>query len=264
MAESVEVGRRVRLPSRAERPIQVFVNGREQAEGADYTLHGREIVFSRPLVKEKVSSGRWLAMTLGLFGTYGKNETVDVHFRRRDDAGGLRRGDPGRLMRVCLMIEGQESVSWEDWVALARACEESPMDALFRSDHYLSVMGKTDRELARRLTRLPAWRRAPPRCGWERWSPRDLPASIGVGEERRHHRPHLRGGRFELGMGSGLARGRARGLRLSVPGRATASACSRSRSGSSAGEWWREPRLPGTHYRIKGGTPCPSRSHRPT
>jgi alkanesulfonate monooxygenase SsuD/methylene tetrahydromethanopterin reductase-like flavin-dependent oxidoreductase (luciferase family) len=48
-------------------------------------------------------------------------------------------------MRVCLMIEGQESVSWEDWVALAKACEESPIDALFRSDHYGSVMGKSDR-----------------------------------------------------------------------------------------------------------------------
>jgi alkanesulfonate monooxygenase SsuD/methylene tetrahydromethanopterin reductase-like flavin-dependent oxidoreductase (luciferase family) len=48
-------------------------------------------------------------------------------------------------MRVCLMIEGQESVSWEDWVALAKSCEEGPIDALFRSDHYLSVMGKADR-----------------------------------------------------------------------------------------------------------------------
>jgi alkanesulfonate monooxygenase SsuD/methylene tetrahydromethanopterin reductase-like flavin-dependent oxidoreductase (luciferase family) len=48
-------------------------------------------------------------------------------------------------MRVCLMIEGQESVSWEDWVGLAKACEESPIEALFRSDHYLSVMGRTDR-----------------------------------------------------------------------------------------------------------------------
>jgi len=79
---SVEVGRRVRLPGGAERPIQVFINGLEQREGSDYKLHGREIVFSRPLVKERVSSGRWLAMTLGLFGSYGKNETVDVHFRR--------------------------------------------------------------------------------------------------------------------------------------------------------------------------------------
>jgi alkanesulfonate monooxygenase SsuD/methylene tetrahydromethanopterin reductase-like flavin-dependent oxidoreductase (luciferase family) len=48
-------------------------------------------------------------------------------------------------MRVCLMIEGQESVSWEEWRALAKACEESPIEALFRSDHYLSVMGETDR-----------------------------------------------------------------------------------------------------------------------
>ena len=82
MAESVEAGRRVRLPSGAERPIQVFVNGVEQTEGADYSIHGREILFSRPLMKEKVSGGRWLAMTLGLFGSYGKHETVDVHFRR--------------------------------------------------------------------------------------------------------------------------------------------------------------------------------------
>jgi hypothetical protein len=81
MAESVEVGRRVRLPNGAGRPIQVFINGQEQREGADYAVRGREIVFSRPLVKEKVSSGRWLAMTLGLFGSYGRNETVDVHFR---------------------------------------------------------------------------------------------------------------------------------------------------------------------------------------
>lgn len=82
MSESVEAGRRVRLPNGAERPISVFVNGQEQSEGTDYRVRGREIVFTRPLIKEKVSSGRWLAMTLGLFGSYGKNETVDVHFRR--------------------------------------------------------------------------------------------------------------------------------------------------------------------------------------
>jgi len=54
-------------------------------------------------------------------------------------------------MRVCLMIEGQESVTWEQWKALAKACEESPIDALFRSDHYGSVMGRTDR------SSLDAW-----------------------------------------------------------------------------------------------------------
>ena len=36
------------------------------------------------------------------------------------------------------MVEGQEGVSWDDWVALADACEEHGIEAMFRSDHYLS------------------------------------------------------------------------------------------------------------------------------
>jgi alkanesulfonate monooxygenase SsuD/methylene tetrahydromethanopterin reductase-like flavin-dependent oxidoreductase (luciferase family) len=48
-------------------------------------------------------------------------------------------------MRICLMIEGQEDVGWDDWLGLAKACEESEIEALFRSDHYLSVMGRVDR-----------------------------------------------------------------------------------------------------------------------
>jgi hypothetical protein len=82
MSESYEAGRRVRLPSRAGPPIQVFINGREQREGSDFSVHGELISFTRPIVKEKVSKSRWLAMSLGLFGSYGENETVDVHFRR--------------------------------------------------------------------------------------------------------------------------------------------------------------------------------------
>jgi F420-dependent oxidoreductase-like protein len=38
------------------------------------------------------------------------------------------------------MIEGQEGVTWDDWLALARACEEYGYDALFRSDHYGAVL----------------------------------------------------------------------------------------------------------------------------
>ena len=41
-------------------------------------------------------------------------------------------------MDICLMIEGQEGVTWDQWVALARACEEHGFEGLFRSDHYLS------------------------------------------------------------------------------------------------------------------------------
>jgi len=39
------------------------------------------------------------------------------------------------------MIEGQEGVTWEQWVALARACEDGGLDGLFRSDHYSGFFG---------------------------------------------------------------------------------------------------------------------------
>ena len=79
---SYAAGRRVKLPGGAEAPYTVFVNGVEQREGVDYRLSAGEIVFTREIVKEKVGTGRWLAMYLGLFGTYRKNETVDLQFSR--------------------------------------------------------------------------------------------------------------------------------------------------------------------------------------
>ncbi len=39
------------------------------------------------------------------------------------------------------MVEGQEGVSWPQWVALAQACEEHGIPAMFRSDHYLNLDG---------------------------------------------------------------------------------------------------------------------------
>lgn len=79
---SFAAGERVKLPRGAERPFTVFINGIEQREGGDYSVEGGEIVFGRPIVKEKVGAGRWLAMYLGLFGTYRKNETIDLQFSR--------------------------------------------------------------------------------------------------------------------------------------------------------------------------------------
>jgi hypothetical protein len=79
---SVAAGRRVRLPAGAEPPIKVFINGVEQAEGDVYIARENQILFKRPIVKEQVSGARWLAMFLGLFGSYRKNEIVDVEYRR--------------------------------------------------------------------------------------------------------------------------------------------------------------------------------------
>ena len=42
-------------------------------------------------------------------------------------------------MRICLMVEGQEGVTWEQWLALALACEEHGLEGLFRSDHYAPI-----------------------------------------------------------------------------------------------------------------------------
>jgi len=106
-------------------------------------------------------------------------------------------------VRVALMIEGQEGVSWQQWVALAQACEEHGIETLFRSDHYLSGIAPTEREsldawttlagLAVRTSRLrlgtlvsPVTFRHP-----------SLLAKAVVTVD------HISGGRVELGMGAG-------------------------------------------------------------
>jgi alkanesulfonate monooxygenase SsuD/methylene tetrahydromethanopterin reductase-like flavin-dependent oxidoreductase (luciferase family) len=38
------------------------------------------------------------------------------------------------------MVEGQEGVTWAQWVALAQAAERAGLEGLFRSDHYLSII----------------------------------------------------------------------------------------------------------------------------
>ncbi len=59
-------------------------------------------------------------------------------------------------MEVTLMIEGQEDVTWDDWVAIAEACERSGVGTLFRSDHYYSVVDRAERGSLDALTTLGA------------------------------------------------------------------------------------------------------------
>jgi hypothetical protein len=70
----------VPLPRGAQPPYRVFVNGVPQTEGKDYEVRGRELHFFRPLEKERLSAGRWTAIFFGLFGSYGKNDSVDVQY----------------------------------------------------------------------------------------------------------------------------------------------------------------------------------------
>ena len=52
-----------------------------QEPGRDYELVGHELHFSKPLEKETLGVGRWTAIFLGLFGSYGKDDQVDVQYR---------------------------------------------------------------------------------------------------------------------------------------------------------------------------------------
>ncbi len=79
---SYAAGRRAALPQSADEPIRVHINGVEQKRGTDFDVSAGEVVFTRPIIKETVTPGRWMAMYLGLFGTYRKNETVDLQFQR--------------------------------------------------------------------------------------------------------------------------------------------------------------------------------------
>jgi F420-dependent oxidoreductase-like protein len=101
------------------------------------------------------------------------------------------------------MIEGQEDVSWEQWVALARACERGGIEALFRSDHYMSVAGRRGRGsldawatiigLAAETSKLRLGTLVSPASFRH---PSVLAKTVVTAD-------HVSGGRVELGLGAG-------------------------------------------------------------
>jgi F420-dependent oxidoreductase-like protein len=106
-------------------------------------------------------------------------------------------------MRICLMIEGQEGVAWGDWLALADACERLGFEALFRSDHYLSVDGHGERGS------LDAWATV---CGLAAVTETVRLGTLVSPATFRHpsvlaksvvSADHISGGRVELGIGTG-------------------------------------------------------------
>jgi alkanesulfonate monooxygenase SsuD/methylene tetrahydromethanopterin reductase-like flavin-dependent oxidoreductase (luciferase family) len=106
-------------------------------------------------------------------------------------------------VRVALMVEGQEGVSWEQWVALAEACEEHGIEAMFRSDHYSSLIAPGERvatdawtllgALAARTTRLRLGTLVSPVTFRH---PSVLAKAAATVD-------HISGGRVNVGMGAG-------------------------------------------------------------
>jgi F420-dependent oxidoreductase-like protein len=116
---------------------------------------------------------------------------------------GARHGPYYAPVRLCLMIEGQEDVTWADWVELAQACEASGIEALFRSDHYLSGDGRIGRGSHDAWTTLAAIAARTDRI---RLGTMVSPVTF------RHPSllanaattvDHVSGGRVELGLGAG-------------------------------------------------------------
>ena len=89
----------VQLPPDTTGPVEVFVNGVRQQEGADYVVWGGTLRFSKPLAREgRLGLWRWASMFFGVAGTYRKNDSVDVIYDvggRRTVASGLTIIPPG-------------------------------------------------------------------------------------------------------------------------------------------------------------------------
>lgn len=110
-------------------------------------------------------------------------------------------------MNVCLMIEGQEGLTWDRWRRLARAAEDGGFESLFRSDHLTGLFGDPRRPsldtwasltwLASNTTRI---RFGPLVCPLTFHHPVLLAKRAAAVAE-------LAGGRLDLGIGAGWHEG---------------------------------------------------------
>ena len=105
-------------------------------------------------------------------------------------------------MRVCLMIEGQEGVTRDEWVALARAAEDARLEGLFRSDHYSAIVLPLEGSLdawatLAALATLTSTLRLGTMVSLATFRHPSVLARMATTVD------HVSGGRVELGMGAG-------------------------------------------------------------
>jgi F420-dependent oxidoreductase-like protein len=167
-------------------------------------------------------------------------------------------------MRVCLMVEGQEDVTWEQWQALAAACEEHGLEGLFRSDHYQSVMGRRERgsldawatlaALAARTSRLRLGTLVSPATFRH---PSVLAKNVVTVD-------HVSGGRVELGLGAGWNEDEHRAYGFEMPPTATRMALLAEQLEIVHRSWTEEAfSFAGAHYRLDDLRALPKPLQRP-
>jgi F420-dependent oxidoreductase-like protein len=170
-------------------------------------------------------------------------------------------------MDLCLMIEGQEGVSWDEWVALARGCEEHGIPTLFRSDHYMNLDG-----------------RHPERGSLDAWATLTALAAITstvrlgtmVSPATFRHpselakvvvtADHVSGGRIDLGLGAGWHEREHEAYGFPFAGTRTRVDVLEEQLQVVLGTWTQAPfSFTGTHYTLKDldAQPKPVQSPRP-
>jgi F420-dependent oxidoreductase-like protein len=104
---------------------------------------------------------------------------------------------------LALMIEGQEGVTWEQWCALADACERHGVGTLFRSDHYISQSAEATSVAHDAWTTIAG---LAARTRTLRFGTLVSPATFrlpGLLANAAATADHISGGRIELGIGAG-------------------------------------------------------------
>src|SRR5919198_272047 len=164
------------------------------------------------------------------------------------------------------MIEGQEDVSWDDWVALAEACERHRVETLFRSDHYLSTIAGRPQQsldawttiaaLAARTRRLRLGTVVSPVTFRH---PSLLAKAVATAD-------HASGGRVELGMGAGWMEAEHRAYGFPFPDLRTRVELLAEQVEIVARQWTEDRfSFDGKHYRLEDcpGLPKPVQQPRP-
>jgi F420-dependent oxidoreductase-like protein len=167
-------------------------------------------------------------------------------------------------MRLELMIEGQEDVTWEQWVSLARACEQHGVGTLFRSDHYLSAEGHEERGSLETWMTLAGLAAITTRL---RFGVLVSPATFrhpSVLAKNVTAVDHISGGRVELGLGAGWNEREHEAYGFEFPPLGTRLEVLEEQLAIVRGAWAEGPfSFAGKHYRIVALDALPKPVQRP-
>jgi F420-dependent oxidoreductase-like protein len=167
-------------------------------------------------------------------------------------------------MRIELMIEGQEDVTWPQWVALAQACEQHGVGTLFRSDHYLSVEGREERGSLDAWTTMAGLAAVTNRL---RLGVLVSPATFrhpSVLAKNVTAVDHISGGRAELGIGAGWNEREHEAYGFEFPALGARMELLEEQLAIVRGAWADGPFThAGTHYRLAAVDALPKPVQRP-